>query len=79
MKKSNIFKGLAAIALSLVVTSCKSDYLDLQPISQESSESIPDNVFKMRTASYGIMQSMYSQYSMFYYIMFFNGETWFHT
>ncbi|MBD5189421.1 MAG: RagB/SusD family nutrient uptake outer membrane protein [Bacteroidales bacterium] len=79
MKRKNIMKGLAAVAMTFAVTSCSSDYLDLQPISNESSESIPDNIYKMRTASYGTMQSMYRQYSLFYDLMFFNGEPWYQT
>ncbi|MDE6296207.1 MAG: RagB/SusD family nutrient uptake outer membrane protein [Muribaculaceae bacterium] len=79
MKKVNIIKGLAVVAVSIAATSCSSDYLSLDPISQESSEGITENVYKMRTASYGTMQSMYRQYGSLYDYAWFNGEPWYQT
>ncbi|MBD5329124.1 MAG: RagB/SusD family nutrient uptake outer membrane protein [Bacteroides sp.] len=77
MKKQYIIGGFAAVAMALAVTSCSNDYLDLEPVSNENSESIPDNVSKMRAAAYGTMESMYRQYSTLYDYMWFNGEPWY--
>ncbi|MDE5790679.1 MAG: RagB/SusD family nutrient uptake outer membrane protein [Muribaculaceae bacterium] len=51
--------------------------MSVDPISNEATSSIPENVFKLRSASYGTMQSMYRQYGYFYDYMWFNGEPWF--
>ncbi|MDE6718103.1 MAG: RagB/SusD family nutrient uptake outer membrane protein, partial [Muribaculaceae bacterium] len=77
MKKRNILKGLAAAAVAVSLGSCSSDYLDLQPISNEVSESIPFNISKLRSAIYGTMESTYRQYGAFYEYRFFNGEPWY--
>ena len=76
MKKSIITKGLASLAFVCAVSSCSSDYLDLQPVSNENSEEITDNVSKMRAAMFGGFGSMYQQYSSFYDYLWFNGEPW---
>ena len=63
MKKSIIIKGLASVALLFGAASCSSDYLDMQPISEENSEDINDNVSKMRAAMYLGYQAMRRKYS----------------
>ena len=77
MKKSNIFNGFASLALVFGAASCSSDYLDVQPISQESAYTITENVSKVRASAYAAFGSMYSQYSSLYDYMWFNGEPWF--
>ena len=65
MKKSNIIKGFASLALVFGAASCSNDYLDVQPISNESSEQITDNVSKMRAAMFGAFEQMYSHDSSY--------------
>lgn len=75
MKKSIIIKGLVSIALVFGASSCSSDYLDLEPVSNESSEQITDNVSKMRAAIFGGFERMNRQYSSYYEYNCFIGES----
>jgi len=77
MKKSNIIKGFASALVAVTLASCSSDYLDLKPIGNEDAANIPSDVTTMRSATYGLMQNMYSQYSTLYDYLWFNGEPWF--
>lgn len=63
------------MALVFGAASCSNDYLDVQPVSNESSEQITDNVSKMRAAIFGAFEQMYSQYSGYRDYNFFNGES----
>lgn len=77
MKKINIFKGVASVALALSMVSCSDDYLDLTPIGEINAEDVPLEVSTLRSATYGVMENMYRQYATLYDYMWFNGEPWF--
>lgn len=63
------------MALLFGAASCSSDYLDLQPISNESAEGIADNVSKMRAAIFGGFEKMNRQYSSYDYNYFIGEAT----
>lgn len=77
MKKSIFIKGIASVMFAGTLASCSSDYLDLTPIGSVSAEEVAVQPTALRTGTYGVLQSMYRQYSSLYDYRWFNGEPWF--
>lgn len=77
MKKTNIIKGIASVMVAGSLASCSSDYLDLTPIGSVSAEEVAVQPTALRSGTFGVLQSMYRQYSDLYDYFWFNGEPWF--
>lgn len=76
MNKNILLKGVAAFMLAGAMTSCSSDYLDVEPITDIPSEDISKDASTMRSATYGMFGNLYRQYSNLYDYRWFNGEPW---
>lgn len=76
MKNIKILSLAAGLAFSLGVTSCSSDYLDLEPEGTLQYKEVLTNSQGATLAVHGICQSMYKQYSALYDYNWFNGEPW---
>lgn len=76
--KNYIKKGLLALSVAGVFSSCSSDYLDQPPISQISDYQIGESIEAARAALYGTCQVMYFGLYREYDRMA-NGEAYFQT
>lgn len=76
MKTNKYINIAAGIALTLGVTSCSSDYLDLQPEGTLDYEDVLTNAQGATLAVNAMCHSMYKQYSALYDYFWFNGEPW---
>lgn len=76
MKTNKIFNIAAGIALTLGVTGCSSDYLDLKPEGTLQYTDVLTNAQGATLAVTGMCQNMYRQYSSLYDYYWFNGEPW---
>ena len=80
MKKSNLYIGLGLLAVAGSLTSCKSDYLELPPITYLSEEQLGESIEAARAALYGLCQAMYCGfYSQDDSSRINNGECYFQT
>lgn len=76
MKNFKIFNIAAGVALTLGLSACSSDYLDLEPEGTLPYEEVLTNAEGATLVVNGICQSMYKQYAALYDYNWFNGEPW---
>lgn len=79
MKNNRYIKGIAGLMLIasaiFTMTSCKEDYLDLEPITSTSAADIAGSIEGARAAKTGLCQGMYRQFSE-HNLVGTNGEAW---
>lgn len=76
MKKTNIIKWLGAVLIGGTLASCSGDYLDLEPESEFTNNTVFESEDAIKLAAYGMCGNMYRQYSSLYDFRWFNGEPW---
>lgn len=76
MKNNKILKIAAGVALTVGITACSSDYLDLEPQGTLQYDEVVTNYQGATLAVHGMCNSMYKQYSALYDYNWFNGEPW---
>lgn len=76
MKKNIFIKGLGALLIAGGISSCSSDYLSTKPETDIPTEDVTTDVNSMKSATLGLIGTMYRQYSGLYDYRWFNGEPW---
>lgn len=78
MKKNNIIKALAAVAVTAGLSACSDNYLNTQPTTSYGTEQVTATVENAEAGINGICNAMQTQYGETSFNQY-NGETWVNT